>query len=849
MRYILTAFLFCVTLFNYAQVSDNFTDGDFTMNPSWTGDGVNFEIDLNNQLHLNAPAVTDTMYLVTSNTMVDNTEWTFLLNFDFNPSSSNLARIYLMSDQSNLKQSLNGYFVQVGGTEDEVSLYKQTGTTVVEIIDGTDDVVDSDPVSVRVKVTRTNLGEWTLMADNTGNLNYINQGTVTDNTVTSATHFGVFCKYTSTRADKFYFDDFIIGSMVLVDTVAPQITSIEVVSDQVVLLWFTENVDAFTAENTLNYSANNGLGSPSLAELLVSNPQVVELTFPPAFQTGVDYTLSVQNVQDDSGNVMPNSTIHFTYTEPFFGTYKDIVITELMADPNPVVGLPEVEYLELFNRTDQTISLENWTLSDGSTTVTFSDQSFFPQTYLLCYDPQSGASFGVFNTVEGAIPTLNNASDVIVLKDDTGVIIDSVAYTIGWYNSVQKAVGGWSLELKNIDSPCHDPSNWSASESTSGGTPGYENSIYTNAPNIELPKVTEVYIENDSIIHFVFNKLISGGSVNISPTVNKTLTVNNTELIVSLENFDHSITYTVTVSGFKDCWGNIMMDNVYVFALPELVINGDVLINEILFNPVSEGSDYVELVNISNKVLALDDMLIANIDDGIIDNVKPLSDKQILWFPGEYLLLTEDSLAIIETFPTYKSGHFLELDLPSFNNDSGTVILLNTLFEIVDKFSYTDELHFQLIDDLNGKALERLSFTQPTQVDDNWHTASENVGWGTPGYLNSQTSNPSFEQEVQLTKAIFSPDNDGYQDVLEITYQFDNPDNVLDIVVYNAYGQPIREIKDNYYPGQKGVLVWDGLTDEGTKANVGTYIIAVTVFDLDGNLKRYKLVGVLATKL
>ncbi|MFK8038692.1 MAG: lamin tail domain-containing protein [Crocinitomicaceae bacterium] len=849
MRYILTSLLLSVTLLNYAQILDNFSDGDFTSNPIWVGETTNFEIDANNQLHLNAPAVTDTAYLVTSNSFVDNTEWTFSVDLDFNPSSANLVRVYLMSSQSDLKNNLNGYFVQIGGSEDEVSLYKQAGTTITEIIDGTDDVVNSNPVSVRVKVTRTSVGEWTLEADNTGNLNYVNQGTTNDNSFTTSSFFGVFCKYTSTRSDKFYFDEFSVQPMIIIDTIAPQITSVDVVSNQVLMLWFTESVDALTAENVANYSVNYGLGSPSQAELIASNNQIVELTFPPSFQDGIDYTLSVQNVQDDSGNVMPNSTIHFMYNKPYFGMYKDIVITEIMADPNPSVGLPDAEYIELYNNTDQTISLENWSLSDGSTTVILSNYSISPQSYMLWYDPAGGASFGLFNVIENTLPSLNNAADVITLMDSTGLVIDSVAYTIGWYNNIQKALGGWSLELKNINSPCHDRSNWSASENIAGGTPGDENSIYTNIPVTTLPKIMEVYIENDSNIHFVFDKIISEGTVNILPTVSHNLLLNNTELIISLNNFKHSETYSIVVSSYKDCWGNITEDFTYLFGLPQNALSKDVLINEVLFNPSAKGADYIELVNVSDKVLSLNEFQIANIDEGIIDNLSHFTSQQILWFPGDYLVLTKDSSAVIETFSMYEGGHFLEMDLPSYNNDSGTVIILNLNTEIIDKFSYSENMHFQLIDDLNGKALERLSFTHQSQSDDNWHTASEVVGWGTPGYLNSQTSSPSFEKNIQLSQAIFSPDNDGYQDLLEITYQFDNPDNVLDVVVYNSSGQPIKELKDNFYPGKKGSIVWDGLTDEGTKASVGTYVIGVTVFDLDGNLKRYKLVGVLATRL
>ena len=36
-----------------AQVTDSFTDGDFTAAPAWSGDGAEFTINASNQLQLN----------------------------------------------------------------------------------------------------------------------------------------------------------------------------------------------------------------------------------------------------------------------------------------------------------------------------------------------------------------------------------------------------------------------------------------------------------------------------------------------------------------------------------------------------------------------------------------------------------------------------------------------------------------------------------------------------------------------------------------------------------------------------------------------------------------------------
>ncbi|MGB0368548.1 MAG: hypothetical protein ACPGD8_04030, partial [Flavobacteriales bacterium] len=84
-----------------AQVSDDFSDNDFTANPAWTGETTKFEVDGNQKLHLNAPSESDTAYLSTPSQAIDDATWEFLVELDFNPSSSNVARVYLASNNEN----------------------------------------------------------------------------------------------------------------------------------------------------------------------------------------------------------------------------------------------------------------------------------------------------------------------------------------------------------------------------------------------------------------------------------------------------------------------------------------------------------------------------------------------------------------------------------------------------------------------------------------------------------------------------------------------------------------------------------------------------------------------------
>ena len=73
----------------HAQLIDDFSDGDFLNNPTWQGDTSNFIINVNNQLQLNAPSITDTSFLVVETGILDFTNtisWEFFVKLDLSPS-------------------------------------------------------------------------------------------------------------------------------------------------------------------------------------------------------------------------------------------------------------------------------------------------------------------------------------------------------------------------------------------------------------------------------------------------------------------------------------------------------------------------------------------------------------------------------------------------------------------------------------------------------------------------------------------------------------------------------------------------------------------------------------------
>jgi hypothetical protein len=168
----------------------------------------------------------------------------------------------------------------------------------------------------------------------------------------------------------------------------------------------------------------------------------------------------------------------------------------------------------------------------------------------------------------------------------------------------------------------------------------------------------------------------------------------------------------------------------------------------------------------------------------------------------------------------------------------------------VDEVKYKDDWHFKLIDNAEGVALERIDPVAASQDANNWHSAASTAGYGTPTYKNSQYKLvQSINATIELSPKVFSPDNDGRDDITTIQYKVDAPGYVVNITIFDAAGRPIRNLVRNGTLALTGYWNWDGLDDKGNKLPVGTYIIFTEIFNLQGKKQQFKNTVVLARKL
>jgi hypothetical protein len=183
------------------------------------------------------------------------------------------------------------------------------------------------------------------------------------------------------------------------------------------------------------------------------------------------------------------------------------------------------------------------------------------------------------------------------------------------------------------------------------------------------------------------------------------------------------------------------------------------------------------------------------------------------------------------------------------NVDEGFVVV-SFYSEQIDFIHYNEDFHFELLDDRQGVSLEKIHPDNPSGDPDSWHSAATSSGYATPGLKNSQYAAPVPKDDpVSLFPEIFSPDMDGTDDFISISLTPEASGYIENTWICNSEGQVIYTHSKNSLTGTDAIVTWDGIMDSGKKANPGIYVAVISLFKLDGKIKKYRIPFVLAVRL
>ena len=851
--FIFSSLLFVLSV-SKSQVYDDFSDGDLSNGISWVGDVGSFGVTEEGMLTLIGNDM-GKAYLATAHTPNEGIlEWHIRMNLNFAPSANNFTRFYLAADRADLTDTkLKGFYLQFGENQsnDAIELFYRDGETSTSVCRGSNGLI-SNNFDYNIKVVKDDENIWYIYVDNLLCGEYkLDNDCENEYEIGSGGYMGIFCQFTVSNIGKFLFDDIYYGAL-RIDTVAPKMTDVATTTAlNRIEVNFSENATSATALLPDKYVVIEDNVSPIECQFAENSFDKIILTFAQEFTDGKTYHLRCSGIADYSGNVSTEDTAVFRFQKP---KRNDVVISEIMADPYPTVGLPPAEYLELRNRTDRPISLSGWKIQTGSATRELPEVIIDSGGYALIVGSGCQSLFAGYSPLATISSlTITDAGQNITLWSDFGDVIHTVTFKKEWHTQEFKKEGGWSLEMTDIENPCGGKENWKSSEAVEGGTPCAENSVWGENPDISPPSIRKIAVPNPNTLIVYFTETVQLPAVKFPIEVDnatisniKGVAPDNSSLEICLNTpLEFGKIYTLTVKdSICDCVGQpIMFGSRVQFCLPEKPVRGDVVINEILSDPsgVSD-ADFIEIYNRSAKAISLNDLRIGSGGDDYPTKSCIVDYEGGLLFPKTYIAICKNAELTKEQYYCLYPENLLQCDsLPAFPNGKGIVHLTDYGYNKIDKVVYDESMHYTMLKSTDGVSLERIHENAASDDNANWKSAAASTGYATPGYKNSQwTEEISNDQQLQVIPEIFSPDNDGFDDYTEIYCKFNDTENRVSVAIYDKNGNIIKTIANNELCGTEVKYIWDGVTEKGNLARPDIYVLKMQYWNLSGKTRSFK---------
>ncbi|MEN8202876.1 MAG: lamin tail domain-containing protein, partial [Bacteroidota bacterium] len=286
--------------------------------------------------------------------------------------------------------------------------------------------------------------------------------------------------------------------------------------------------------------------------------------------------------------------------------------------------------------------------------------------------------------------------------------------------------------------------------------------------------------------------------------------------------------YRLELPILSDCQGNASQKEILRGGKILPPAYGAIIINEIMYDPLDGFPEFIELYNPGPGYLDLQDLAIQLTETGAPpDHPLGLSKQSRICLPGQFLVLTACAPWLEEAYGLYPSGSWVELEaMPGMKNTGATVYLTDRSGSLVDQASYSDHMHMDLLNDTKGISLERISVDRPGSEPGNWHSAASISGYATPGEENSQALDQFAANEVlEVDPAVFSPDNDGFQDLLKISISTGAQSWVISLWISDLSGVMVRQLANNHIAGPSALYSWDGENKDGHMVSAGFYVV------------------------
>jgi len=473
-----------------------------------------------------------------------------------------------------------------------------------------------------------------------------------------------------------------------------------------------------------------------------------------------------------------------------------LIVNEFMYYPATDGG---GEWVELFNIFSDTINLKEWTISDNSTSVQLTDQDFYlpPQRYLVIVnDSTTFISFwgrpALMLDCSTTMPALNNTKDSIIIRDHCRNLIEAMEYSSVWgYRQ------GTSLERKNPFETGNRAGNWSLSMDPDKATPGRENSIALRDCDLAIdsinvvqtgvplchnsPVSAQIFIRNNGIessqsctIRIRITNPLFGQIADTSTVIANSLATGETLAL--------GINFCAIPGGVNNLIATIIWladentnNNQLKIELPVGYLPGMLVINEIMFAPLTGQCEWFEIYNNSGIRLDLDGWGFRD----AFGKRTTLIDSCVAINASEYAIVAARSDFGLD-YPDFLGTLMIPASFPTLNNTIDSLFLFDAVDQIIDNVCYRDSWGGEV-----GISLERLDPTQPGLDAGNWGAS---LWTATPGEANSivklNDNLAIFPGSFQFTDTLDDVDMNAHF-LLKVKNIGRNPAKYFTINIYN----------------------------------------------------------------
>lgn len=554
-------------------------------------------------------------------------------------------------------------------------------------------------------------------------------------------------------------------------------------------------------------------------------------------------------------------------------SFSQIVINEIMYSPSDATN----EWFELYNAGNASVSLKNWKWKDATSalrTITAQSINLNSKSFIIiCQDSNKlKTQFPLMSgrIIQTAWSALNNSGDNVILIDSANIRNDSVSYLTSWGGNT----GGFSLEKINSEGASNNSFNWGTSVDLLQATPGKNNSI--------TPKPYDLYLKSFTVsplfpsagetleMNFVIKNsgmnTANDFSLNIYKDINfdssaqdnELLNINSFSSLASADSVIHNYNIQNIDTGHKqfiakvkyvqdeDTLNNTLIRRLYVSS--QTGSSGSLIINEIMYDPLSDQTEWIELYNASGQSINIRGWKYKEVSAAVT-----LSAVDLYLKPGDYFILARDSTIYSAfeylKFPNENQTVRISSGI-SLNNSGENISITDSLNNLIDAVDYDPGWSNPELPDTKGISLERIHPGFRSNDRSNWSSCADIRG-GTPGLRNSIFTVAAISNaSVTVSPNPFSPDGDGHEDFSMIKYKLNSSFAQMRVKVFDIRGRLVRELANNQISGSEGTIIFNGLGDDNKKLRIGIYILLIeAIDDRGGNADVVKKPIVIAGKL